>query len=38
LSYFGIGVAIVGESALLLWISFAAMLSAATEGIPKWFK
>jgi hypothetical protein len=32
LSYLGIGAAIV---ALLLWIGFAAMLSTATEGIPK---
>jgi hypothetical protein len=35
LSYLGIGVAIVGGIGLLLWIGFAAMLSAATEGIPK---
>ena len=35
LSYFGIGAAIVGGIALLLWIGFAAMLSAATEGIPE---
>jgi hypothetical protein len=35
LSYLGIGAAIVGGSALLLWMGFAAMLSAATEGIPK---
>jgi hypothetical protein len=35
LSYLGIGAAIVRAIALLLWISIAAMLSAATEGIPK---
>jgi hypothetical protein len=35
LSYFGIGAAIVGATALLLWIGFASMLSAATEGIPE---
>ena len=35
LSYLGIGAAIVGAIALLLWMGFAAMLSAATEGIPK---
>ena len=35
LSYLGIGAAIVGAIALLLWISSAAMLSAATEGIPE---
>jgi hypothetical protein len=35
LSYLGIGAAIVGVISLLLWIGFAAMLSAATEGIPK---
>ena len=35
LSYFGIGAAIVGAIALLLWIGFASMLSAATEGIPE---
>jgi hypothetical protein len=35
LSYLGIGVATVGGIGLLLWIGFAAMLSAATEGIPK---
>jgi hypothetical protein len=35
LSYFGIGAAIVGTISLLLWIGFAAMLSAATEGIPE---
>ena len=35
LSYFGIGAAVVGAIALLLWMGFAAMLSAATEGIPK---
>jgi hypothetical protein len=35
LSYLGIGAAIVGAIALLLWIGFAAMLSAATEGIPE---
>ena len=35
LSYLGIGAAIVGAVALLLWIGFAAMLSTATEGIPE---
>jgi hypothetical protein len=35
LSYLGIGAAIVGALVLLLWIGFAAMLSAATEGIPE---
>jgi hypothetical protein len=35
LSYLGIGAAIVGAIALLLWIGFAAMLSTATEGIPE---
>ena len=35
LSYLGIGAAIVGAIALLLWIGFTAMLSAATEGIPE---
>ena len=35
LSYLGIGAAIVGVSALLLWIGFATMLSTATEGIPE---
>jgi hypothetical protein len=35
LSYFGIGAAIVGAISLLLCIGFAAMLSAATEGIPQ---
>jgi hypothetical protein len=35
LSYLGIGAALVGAIALLLWIGFAAMLSATTEGIPE---
>ena len=35
LSYLGIGAAIVGAVAILLWIGFAAMLSTATEGIPE---
>ena len=35
LSYLGIGATVVGAVALLLWIGFAAMLSAATEGIPE---
>jgi hypothetical protein len=35
LSYLGIGAAIVSAIALLLWIGFATMLSAATEGIPE---
>jgi hypothetical protein len=35
LSYLGIGAAIVGAIALLLWIGFAVTLSAATEGIPE---
>ncbi len=35
LSYLGIGAAIVGAIALLLWIGFAAVLSTATEGIPE---
>lgn len=35
LSYIGIGAAIVGGIALLLWIIFAFLLSSATEGIPE---
>ena len=35
LSYLGIGAAIVGAVAILLWMGFAAMLSTATEGIPE---
>lgn len=35
LSYLGIGAAIFGAVALLLWMGFAAMLSTATEGIPE---
>jgi hypothetical protein len=35
LSYLGIGAAMFGGIALLLWIGFASMLSAATEGIPE---
>jgi hypothetical protein len=35
LSYLGIGVAIVGAIALLLWIGFAVTLFTATEGIPE---
>jgi hypothetical protein len=35
LSYLGIGVAIVGAIALLLWIGVAVTLSAATEGIQE---
>jgi hypothetical protein len=34
LSYLGIGAAIVGGIALLVWIVFATLLSSATEGIP----
>jgi hypothetical protein len=35
LAYIGIGAAIVGGIALLLWIIFAFLLSSATEGIPE---
>lgn len=34
-SYLGIGAAVVGGIALLLWIIFATSLSVTTEGIPQ---
>jgi hypothetical protein len=35
LSYIGIGAALVGGIALVVWIIFAFLLSSATEGIPE---